>query len=580
LAKTVKYNGYKGKRYWEGGSDINTKETYDFHGNLLFSTQPASAYSAVGWTGRTETWTPSDLPIPSGGAIEKALLYVSYNWDTTPGGVPAWTATFNGNSLTNGTLYTDRSNFGPYADQMYGLYTFDVTGQFNPSGNNLILKPGSDNKNALYPSTLVVIYRNPAESRKQIFINSECDELGYSELSYGQSPEEVTALDPLTCRSIDIKKDQNARLYSFAGSAGANEGNLLFNGKTVATNAWQGESGTSSPLIFDVKDYISATGNEAGIQSTDDGGMLALQQILVIEYPNSALPVAAFIAEPVSGSSPLTVNFTDKSTGSSISWAWDFDNDGKVDSTEQNPSFTYSSAGNYTVNLTVTNKDGGDSEVKTGYITVSESLPEFPVAAFTAEPVSGEAPLVVNFTDQSTGAPTEWLWDFGDGVNASARNISHIYTSAGNYTVKLTVANAGGSNSSQLVDWIKVTQSSTPEDQPDIIVTAVTPNADEIFANEANNISVKVENKGTASSGTFKVRFTVNDIDTAVTVDRLSVGTNTTLSITDPAIRALGDSVRIIATADPENAISELNETNNQLSITKSVVYNGYKGKL
>jgi PKD repeat protein len=229
LIKTVKYNGYKGKRYWEGGSDITTKETYDLHGNLLFSTQPASAYSAVGWTGRTETWTSSDLPIPSGATIEKALLYVSYNWDTTSGGVPAWTATFNGNSLTNGTLYTDRSNFGPYADQMYGLYTFDVTDQFNPSGNNLILTPGSDNKNALYPSTLVVIYRNPAESRKQIFINSECDELGYSELSYGTTSEEATAYAPLTGMSIDINKVQNARLYSFAGSAGVNEGNLLFN---------------------------------------------------------------------------------------------------------------------------------------------------------------------------------------------------------------------------------------------------------------------------------------------------------------------------------------------------------------
>ena len=197
MEKPVKYNGYKGKRYWEGGSDITTKQTYDLQGNILYSTQPSSsAYSGVGWTGRTETWTASDLPVPSGSTIEKVLLYVSYNWDTTPGGVPSWTATFNSNSLTNGTLYTDKSNFGSYADYMYGLYVFDVTDQFNPAGNSLVMTPGTGNSNALYPSTLVVVYKNPAETRKQIFINEECDELAYNPTGYGTTLEEATAYAP------------------------------------------------------------------------------------------------------------------------------------------------------------------------------------------------------------------------------------------------------------------------------------------------------------------------------------------------------------------------------------------------
>jgi len=52
-------------------------------------------------------------------------------------------------------------------------------------------------------------------------------------------------------------------------------------------------------------------------------------------------PVADFSADPVSGDVPLTVQFTDLSTGDGISeWAWDFDDDGTIDSTEQNPSFT------------------------------------------------------------------------------------------------------------------------------------------------------------------------------------------------------------------------------------------------
>ena len=54
-----------------------------------------------------------------------------------------------------------------------------------------------------------------------------------------------------------------------------------------------------------------------------------------------------------------------------LTYAWDFDNDGITDNTTQSPLYTYTSAGTYTVNLTVTNSVGADSEVKTGYISVT-----------------------------------------------------------------------------------------------------------------------------------------------------------------------------------------------------------------
>ncbi|MGI6486024.1 MAG: PKD domain-containing protein [Tepidanaerobacteraceae bacterium] len=85
-------------------------------------------------------------------------------------------------------------------------------------------------------------------------------------------------------------------------------------------------------------------------------------------------PEAAFTAEPTSGKAPLEVSFTDKSTGTEpLTYAWDFDNDGMVDSTEQNPTYTYENAGTYTVRLTVSNAAGNDEEIKTDYITVTES---------------------------------------------------------------------------------------------------------------------------------------------------------------------------------------------------------------
>jgi hypothetical protein len=80
---------------------------------------------------------------------------------------------------------------------------------------------------------------------------------------------------------------------------------------------------------------------------------------------------AEFTADPTTGTAPLTVQFTDQSTGDITSWAWDFDNDGKVDSNEQNPSHTYNTTGSYTVSLKVTDPWGYSLEVKGDYITVS-----------------------------------------------------------------------------------------------------------------------------------------------------------------------------------------------------------------
>jgi serine protease len=81
-----------------------------------------------------------------------------------------------------------------------------------------------------------------------------------------------------------------------------------------------------------------------------------------------------------------------------------------------------------------------------------------PVADFVGSPTSGEAPLTVYFTDQSTNDPTSWDWDFGDGGGSSAQNPSHQYTSAGTYTVSLTATNAYGSDTETKTNYITVTE--------------------------------------------------------------------------------------------------------------------------
>lgn len=67
-----------------------------------------------------------------------------------------------------------------------------------------------------------------------------------------------------------------------------------------------------------------------------------------------------------------------------------------------------------------------------------------PSAAFSGAPLSGQAPLTTTFTDASTGAPTSWTWDFGDGGSSTAQSPSHTYTAAGTHDVSLTVTSAAG----------------------------------------------------------------------------------------------------------------------------------------
>jgi len=68
------------------------------------------------------------------------------------------------------------------------------------------------------------------------------------------------------------------------------------------------------------------------------------------------------------------------------------------------------------------------------------------VASFSSNITSGNVPLNVLFTDTSTGFPTAWNWNFGDGTYSTARNPAHIYSKVGKYTVSLTLKNAVGSN--------------------------------------------------------------------------------------------------------------------------------------
>ncbi|HDH13515.1 MAG TPA: PKD domain-containing protein [Nitrospirae bacterium] len=130
---------------------------------------------------------------------------------------------------------------------------------------------------------------------------------------------------------------------------------------------------SSSPTVCHI--YAQQGTYTIRLRVTDDLG--ATGEATTTATISDTSPTANFTGLPASGLAPLTVNFTDSSTGydQPLSHEWDFDNDGVIDSTGQNPSYIYTTAGTYTVKLKVTDSDGStDSLTRTDYITVDACL--------------------------------------------------------------------------------------------------------------------------------------------------------------------------------------------------------------
>ncbi|MEP7292752.1 MAG: PKD domain-containing protein, partial [Chloroflexota bacterium] len=174
--------------------------------------------------------------------------------------------------------------------------------------------------------------------------------------------------------------------------------------------------------------------------------------------PNIPRPIAAFTQDRSSGDVPLTVQFSNQSTGAINSLSWNF-GDGNT-SSEIHPRHTFGAPGLYTVTLTV-NGPGGSSNVAS---QINVTSPTAPVAGFIMDRNTGLAPLTVQFTDQSVGNITSYQWFFSDGSTSALRNPSHTFTTPGTYNIFLTVSGPGGASSAtrQLTVTVLVSPTFTP----------------------------------------------------------------------------------------------------------------------
>jgi len=165
--------------------------------------------------------------------------------------------------------------------------------------------------------------------------------------------------------------------------------------------------------------------------------------------------VADFTSNVTGGKQNAQVQFTDL-TNNASGWTWNFGDGGS--SSSKNPVHQYTKFGTFTVSLTATSDTDSSVVTKTGYITITELM----IADFSGVPTSGDKPLSVTFTDASRNA-TSWYYNFGDGVGAWTQNPTHVYTTAGTYTVSLTADSATDSNTTMKVNYITVTNPPTAD---------------------------------------------------------------------------------------------------------------------
>ena len=259
---------------------------------------------------------------------------------------------------------------------------------------------------------------------------------------------------------------------------GTSSSSLYFAGEDDPETLETDEAFTLSyPLSFGPFSYsIDTKGPKGGainpyyrIRASDGEQIVEVHGDLSI-IPGSHLPDAAFSASPNEGAVPLSVDFTDESTGTGITeWKWDF-GDGNITTVtnpaDKNQNHVYSSVPlyGYDVSLTVTNSVGNNTKTLYTYIRPRQ----LPVANISGSPTTGDAPHLVQFHDDSEGIGLKaWEWTFGDGGTSTERDPVHVYYTAGNYQASCTVTDAYNEEAdSQNLPVTILSPPSTPSSPP------------------------------------------------------------------------------------------------------------------
>lgn len=190
----------------------------------------------------------------------------------------------------------------------------------------------------------------------------------------------------------------------------------------------------------------------------------------IVFTPTSGL-VADFQANIQQGCSPLSVQFSNQSSGSPTSFSWSFPGGTPATSTQQNPTISYNTAGTFPVTLTINSSTGNSSITKNAFVNVNSK----PTAEFDYQLEANNAVKFLNQTN-NTGLAQTYSWTFGDNQTSTEFSPLHTYTSSGTYSVKLTSQNSCGNTTKTKNVTVKLVGTNNQFDETSLVTVFPNPN--------------------------------------------------------------------------------------------------------
>jgi len=381
--------------------DVNSFSTT---GQTVATTPVANSCKSMSWTGVTNNPTISGA---TGISMDGSVVFssgvtanITLNLLNNLGSATSASVTSNGANLTGLSIQTNASSRTVDVliidDISIASMAIQTGGTFNSNNNDITINSGSFDFSSsasaivmtLGTSIITLGSNSSFKTNSNVSLSASGVEIivngGTHSIQFNQGSGEIgivtlnggtitfsTSYSGISISTLDVSPGVTIELQTFTGTAlavtnfNANGllGNLIILKSDTNTVARTLAATTASVSYINVRDN-TASGDIPFINYGGTNGGNNTNWT----FPASA-PVANFSGTPLSGSSPLTVTFTDLSTNTPTSWLWDF-GDGNT-STSQNPVNIYASPGFYTVSLTVTNPIGSDLETKINYINVS-----------------------------------------------------------------------------------------------------------------------------------------------------------------------------------------------------------------
>ena len=264
----VLYDGYLGKDMEYDAEYIEDITVIRVTGGIVVDILDDSTYIGNNDLNRTDVWK---VTLGETQSINKAFIYLAYNWDKSGPYGPEVDTTFNGKVITPIAVYRDQSNLGSSGVYGYGLLIYDVTKLIQNDTNTLVInKPKG--LTAFYPSNLMYLYDDTESNFRYTFYIADGADLLYA--SKYNDAGRIVKTDAKVFTEIDNIAD--AHFLIFAASADPGDSDLVLNGNEF-TNIWNGTSKSLEVYDIGAKDIIDEF-NEVSFVSTG-GTVLALSQI-------------------------------------------------------------------------------------------------------------------------------------------------------------------------------------------------------------------------------------------------------------------------------------------------------------